>query len=371
MAPPRRGGRRWVKLTDHLLPEVPSSRINDAKSPTNEDGPSEKPDEPCINSPNPKPCPHYYRIKWWRKEVCADILYILELSETPEAKGEMMADVIVEMLIALDRHADVLWEFWTWFVLRTCDFVGGHPSQEAMLECLKALMSREDYPWNTDSTFNMMLSEQWHSMDPEDYSIGEMRNFNNFMIRLERAEYEHFVRESSPKVVKPPPQFVMLVTIITGLERRKPDSDERAVWWETDMWEATDWFIEWADGVYSVMKGHGGPDLSAESDVVSEMSEALSEETPPWLRLRDVALNELGPDTPVYSIERWEFWKRRLAMIADKGLVEDRSCVKDIRRALKCMERAEKAWEKKHNLPKEEEKEEKDEVPVDKAPVDR
>ena len=257
-------------------------------------------------------------------------LQVLRSSETAQAKGSKLADIMVAAY--LTKHAPGTinpphWSAWMAFHHIAELVPRHHPWQDSLLECVTQLMHRPDYRWKKHGVFWDAMNEMPHPLDNFDHA----RNYNKFLVGFTRAHYELLVEHDIASAAAYLMHIVLMQTIV-GLET--PQNEEEPLsHWKRDVLNAADWFIEDAYRILKFMFMRFKP---------IDGNNRRTPNTDSWASLGPLAEGELSTEDPLCCVKRWKFWKRRFAAILDEGLIDDDDHARHIRRALRAMRRAER-----------------------------
>jgi hypothetical protein len=356
MAPPRRNRRQWIRLgTDGEVRRPAAAFFKDDDLSDSEDfldDEEEDHSDACAEGIEDPVTDRLYS----KAPAYDEFLQVLRSSETTQAKGSKLADIMVDVYLTknkLDLFDLTHWSAWVKLQYIAELVPRDHPWQDSLLECVIQLMHRPDYRWKKHEVY-------WDAMNDTPHPLSEFdnaRNFNKFHVGFTLALYEllaeHDITSAANRMMhevvpqasfgletpwndgEPQPYWKLNETnpITEWLYFEDATEEQRLLHWKRDVLNTADWFIEDACRVLKFMFMRFEP-------LDGNNHRTMEEE--PWADLGPLAMDDLSTEDPPFCVKRWKFWKRRFAAILDEGLIDDDDHVRHIRRALRAMRRAER-----------------------------
>lgn len=279
-------------------------------------------------------------------EVLDMIKAILQSPESPHAKGEKLANTILDLHAASNEHEYggpgepwTVWGVFWYLVLQERRERRYQGWQDALVECVAEVKRRRYDAWEAICAFESSVSNQMFNdyVDVEFYhqeaddTFEVHRILNRLKVRFALADYKLGLGINTEILSEIGDCAVWMIA--ASLESPQPSIDDG--WlrrrWELMVLKAVDWLVEWAEGVYFMT----GPSKSTKILMTWKMERR-------WVAPRLCGEDQLDPDTPAFRLHRWESWKSRLTTILDRQLLSDNPHhVKRIRLAIRRMNRAE------------------------------
>ncbi|KAI5458918.1 hypothetical protein BGZ63DRAFT_455783 [Mariannaea sp. PMI_226] len=214
----------------------------------------------------------------------------LEYPASPEAKAKKLADDITFFCTSAKDDDPPFWEIWPMVIALASNLPTDHEWQDSLILSLSILRQRDGSVneenklllWKDLPDLSMSVAEYWNSLENpsnvlkvEGEVLVKWRNFNSFLARFSSPEFAPWLSFS-------------IWQLQEALE--EPPAEEQSL---TDcrVWVASEWIIRCTNLLHEVMHDKREIDLAAKKP------------------------GTLCNDVPPQSIERWEFWKKRLSEI--------------------------------------------------------
>ncbi|KAI1079784.1 hypothetical protein F5B20DRAFT_542408 [Whalleya microplaca] len=241
----------------------------------------------------------------------------LQYPANPQVKGIKLADDICFFgkSIENDVHpGETIWAIWSVIIDIVYYIPPDHPWQDSLIQCLNNLRQRDGTVtgksqsrlWKDLPNLNFCFREKWddptESGEELNQDFAKWKNLNSFVARLTSTDFAPWMN-------------LPIWQLRTALE----EPPERGSTMECRVWAASEWLIQCANVILDEM----------------DSKEELDEST-----ARAIKTGPLFDGNPPLSVERWEFWRKRLSEISNdtSSLELDSAISERISDALKSMD---------------------------------
>ncbi|CAG9989568.1 unnamed protein product [Clonostachys byssicola] len=218
----------------------------------------------------------------------------LQYPASSEARSQKLVNDII--FFCTSTAEPPFWEIWPAVLALGSCIQPGHEWQATLIQSLRLLRQLDDSiaQGTTGSLkdlpdLTLTLTEHWQGhenpifLDPDHPPLTDVlerwKNLNSFLARLPGDDYLFFLR-------------LGLGQVGGALEVVPPESDSQLPLAECKIWTGTEWIIHCGRRIFKAVASKDSPENT---------------------------IPDPGPllgDIPKQSIERWEFWKKRLTQIA-------------------------------------------------------